>query len=80
MTETHQKAPDFHSIDKIDFLPAEEQRLDNDIPVSIIRAGSQEVTKIDMAFPAGAVQAGIPLVASTTANLLQDGTDQKSSA
>ncbi|MFW6389454.1 MAG: M16 family metallopeptidase [Marinilabiliaceae bacterium] len=80
MTNTHQQAPDFQPIDEIEFLPAKEQQLDNNIPVSIIRAGSQEVTKIDMTFPAGAVQAGIPLVASTTANLLQAGTNEKTSS
>lgn len=79
MTYTHRQAPDFHFIDKINFLPVEEQQLDNDVPVSIIRAGSQDVTKIDIEFPAGAIQAGIPLVASTTANLLQDGTEEKTS-
>ncbi len=72
-------APLFKTLDKIDFLPVEKYRLDNNVPVSVIRAGSQDVTKIDIEFPAGAVQAGIPLVASTTANLLLDGTDKKTS-
>ncbi|MFW5754347.1 MAG: M16 family metallopeptidase [Marinilabiliaceae bacterium] len=80
MTSIHQQAPDFQPIDKIAFLPVKEQQLDNNIPVSIIQAGSQDVTKIDIEFPAGAVQAGIPLVASTTANLLQNGTEEKTSS
>lgn len=79
MSNINQKAPLFKSIDKIDFLPVEKYTLDNGVPVSLIRAGSQDVTKIDIEFPAGAVQAGIPLVASTTANLMLDGTATKSS-
>ncbi len=79
MSETYQNAPLFKAIDKIDFLPVEKHHLDNGVPVSLIRAGSQEVTKIDIEFPAGAVQAGIPLIASTTANLMQEGTMGKSS-
>lgn len=72
-------APEFRDIEKIDFLPVEQHQLNNRVPVSILRAGSQEVTKIDIEFPAGAIQAGIPLIASTTANLMQEGTLTKSS-
>ncbi|MFO8001710.1 MAG: pitrilysin family protein, partial [Marinilabilia sp.] len=79
MTKTYHKGPVFKAIDKIDFLPTEEYKLDNSVPVSVIRAGSQDVTKVDIEFPAGAVQAGIPLLASTTANLLQEGTSDRSS-
>ncbi len=66
-------------IDKIDFLPVKSARLDNGIPVSLLQAGSQDVTKIDFQFPAGAVQAGVPLLASATANLMLEGTTSKSS-
>jgi zinc protease len=79
MSQTINKAPEFKDIDKIDFLPVEQHQLDNNVPVSVLRAGSQEVTKIDIEFPAGAVQAGIPLLASTTANLMQEGTHNKTS-
>ncbi len=79
MEQTTSRAPEFKDIEKIDFLPVEQHQLDNNVPVSILRAGSQEVTKIDIEFPAGAVQAGIPLLASTTANLMQEGTHNKTS-
>lgn len=72
-------APLFKTLDKIDFLPVETHQLDNGVPVSVLRAGSQEVTKIDIEFPAGAIQAGMPLIASTTANLMQEGTVNKTS-
>ena len=75
----HHNAPEFKTIEKIDFLPVEKITLDNEVPVFILSAGSQDVTKIDIEFPAGAVQAGIPLVASTTANLMQEGTMDKTS-
>lgn len=67
------------TIDKIDFLPVKSVELDNGIPVSLLQAGSQDVTKIDFQFPAGAVQAGVPLLASATANLMLEGTTSKSS-
>ncbi|WP_462317539.1 M16 family metallopeptidase [Marinilabilia sp.] len=79
MSDFQHKAPEFKTIDKIDFLPVEKTALDNEVPVYTLRAGSQDVTKIDIQFPAGAVQAGIPLVASTTANLMQEGTEEKTS-
>ncbi len=79
MTQNENKAPEFKDIEKIDFLPVEQHQLDNNVPVSVLRAGSQDVTKIDIEFPAGAVQAGIPLIASTTANLMLEGTLNKTS-
>jgi zinc protease len=79
MSQTTNRAPEFKDIEKIDFLPVEQHQLDNKVPVSILRAGSQNVTKIDIEFPAGAVQAGIPLIASTTANLMLEGTHNKTS-
>lgn len=79
MAHTINRAPEFKDIEKIDFLPIEHYQLDNKVPVSVLRAGSQEVTKIDIEFPSGAVQAGIPLIASTTANLMLEGTRTKTS-
>ncbi|SFE08714.1 M16 family metallopeptidase [Thermophagus xiamenensis] len=71
--------PEYKTIEKIDVLPVEFSQLENGVPVSVIRAGSQDVTKIDIEYPAGAVHAPFPLIASTTANLLQEGTAQKTS-
>jgi zinc protease len=72
--------PGFDTISGIDFLPVTNFRLLNGIDVSLIQAGSQDVTKIDWVFPAGAVQAGKPLLASTVGNLLAEGTNNHSSS
>lgn len=74
------KGPDFSPVDDIDFLPVTEFVLPNGIPVSLMEAGSQDVTRIDWVFPAGSVQAGMPLLASTVANLILEGTTTRTSA
>jgi zinc protease len=79
MPDNTHNAPVFKTIETIDFLPVEHYRLANKVPAAVLRAGSQDVTKIDIEFPAGAIQAGIPLLASTTAKLMQEGTESKSS-
>lgn len=71
--------PNSRGIAKIDFLPVSDQSLDNGLPVWLLEAGSQDVTKIDFQFPAGAIQAGMPLLASATANLMLEGTATKDS-
>ncbi len=71
--------PESKTIDKIDFLPVSGSTLDNQIRVSALEAGSQEVTKIDFQFPAGSIQAKVPLLASTTANLMLEGTASRNS-
>lgn len=74
------KGPGFAPIDDIDFIPVNEFKLPNGIPVSLMEAGSQDVTRIDLVFPAGSVQAGVPLLASTVANLILEGTTTQTSA
>ncbi len=74
------KGPGFEPIDDIDFLPVTEFKLTNGIPVSLIEAGSQDVTRIDWVFPAGSIQAEVPLLASTVANLIFEGTETRSSS
>ncbi|NLX73177.1 MAG: insulinase family protein [Bacteroidales bacterium] len=74
------KGPEFQILDKIDFLPISRFVLSNGVDVSLLEAGSQDVTKIDWLFPAGAVQAGKPLLASTVGNLMLEGTDSRTSA
>ncbi|ASB49934.1 M16 family metallopeptidase [Alkalitalea saponilacus] len=73
------KGPAFETINQIGFLPVAGLSLPNGIEVSMITAGSQDVTKIDWMFPAGAVQAGKPLLASTVGNLLMEGTTSRTS-
>jgi predicted Zn-dependent peptidase len=54
--------------------------LSNNIETSIIRAGTENITRIDMVFKAGSACQNKRLVASTTNNLLKEGTSQKSSS
>ena len=72
--------PGFAPINDIDFLPVQTFHLPNGIPVSLMEAGSQDVTRIDWVFPAGAVQADVPLLASTVANLIFEGTSTRTSS
>lgn len=69
-------APAFKTIDKIDILKAERSQLDNGIPVFKINAGSQELTKVELVFPAGMYQQDRTLVASSANTLLENGTSK----
>jgi predicted Zn-dependent peptidase len=66
--------PSIGQIGNIPLLPVQHFTLNNGVNVQLLEAGSQEVTKIDILFPAGLVQAGRPLIASTVNNLLSEGT------
>lgn len=66
--------PAFKTVDALDLLPVEVFQLDNGIKVHLMEAGSQEVAKIDVLFPAGSVQAGKPLIASATNTVMAEGT------
>ncbi|MDG5800995.1 pitrilysin family protein [Marinilabiliaceae bacterium ANBcel2] len=79
-TADRQHGPGFEEVEKIEFLPVKRFTLKNRIDVALIEAGSQDVTKIDLVFPAGAVQAGRPLISSTTGHLLTEGTRMRSAA
>jgi zinc protease len=70
-------APEFKTIEKIDIIKAQEQFLDNKIPVYSINAGSQELTKVEFVFSAGMYQQNRTLLASTTNTLLESGTSKR---
>lgn len=73
------KAPDTAEIDDFGVVPIRHDFLVNGIEVLTLQGGSQEVTKMDVYFPAGLVQAGKPLLASTVVNLISEGTIHRSS-
>lgn len=73
------QVPEYNSLILDDFIAVEEMKLDNGVGVSVMRGGTQEVVKIDFVFPSGTAQANKPLLASTTGNLLLEGTNAKSS-
>lgn len=64
---------------KIDIVHAKENKLPNNIPVYSVNAGTQDVVKIELMFPAGARQQNMPLIANTTNALLEEGTAKHNS-
>lgn len=80
MTQLNRHTPPSSiTIKHLSLLPMEKGKLDNDIELFVLKGGTQDVTKIDIFFPAGLVQAGKPLLASTVNNLLEEGTKNHTS-
>src|SRR5688572_25193926 len=73
-------APPVSKVEKLELIKASQQDLDNGIPVYSINAGTQEVTKIEFIFPAGLWYQQMPLVASVTNSMLNEGTTSLSAA
>ncbi len=73
-------APDFKTTDTFELLPIETFQLDNGIQVHLMKAGSQEVAKLDFLFPAGSIQANKPLLSSITCKGLTEGSQHMSGA
>lgn len=70
--------PPFHAINQIEILRASETRLKNGIPVFYIRAGTQDLVKVELIFPAGMWQQPVPLCGSAASAMLQEGTASRS--
>lgn len=66
--------PNFNTIDKIDIVQASKTQLENGIPVYSIDSGSQELVKIEFIFKAGMYFQDFPLLASSTSNMMENGT------
>ncbi len=64
---------------KIDIIHAADYSLPNGIPVYYVNAGTQDVIKIEVIFRAGSREQDIPLIASTTNSLLEEGTKKHTS-
>lgn len=75
-----QLAPELHPISEPDLLKAQCHRLDNGIPVYFIKAGKQDVCKIDFVFEAGVVHQQKPLLSSLSNAMLQEGTSTRGAA
>jgi predicted Zn-dependent peptidase len=73
-------APAFKIIDKIELIQASEKRLQNNIPVYAINAGTQDLIKIEFLFSAGMYQQDLPLQAATVNTMLEEGTSKLSAA
>lgn len=67
-------APALHPIGKPDLIQPVKLQLTNGIPVYSLKAGKQEVCKIDFVFNAGVWYQQKPLLAALTNAMLQEGT------
>lgn len=71
------EAPAINEIKKAELIQASEIRLKNNIPVYYVNAGTQDLVKIEIIFPAGMWQQTAPLVGSAASAMLQEGTSKK---
>jgi predicted Zn-dependent peptidase len=75
-TIDRKKSPAFKTVEKIEMIKANVQRLRNNIPVYSVNAGTQELIKIEFLFSAGMYQQEIPLQAATVNAMLEEGTSK----
>jgi len=68
------KQPDFKEITNLVYPKAEIKKLDNEIPVYLIDAGTEDILKIEFIFEAGVWYQKKPLSSSITNSLLSSGT------
>lgn len=71
--------PDYKSIENFNIIKAKKAKLDNDIPVYYINAGTQDLVKIDFIFNSGSWFQNKKLVASTTNSMFLEGTKTQNS-
>ncbi len=69
-------APSFKAIEKIEMIQASIHKLSNEIPVYTINAGTQDIIKVEFLFDAGMYEQNIPLQATTTNSLIEEGTSK----
>lgn len=75
-TLDRKEAPPLGIVDKVDFTKHTPYRLDNGIPVYVINAGNEDLSRIEMLFDAGDWEGNKPLLASMTNSMLNEGTKQ----
>ncbi len=78
LNRTH--SPETRLPDQLKLNVAERLTLPNGIPLIVIRAGSQDVVKIEFVFAAGTTSSQQPLLASAANDLLDEGTSKHSAA
>ena len=71
-------SPSINEIKKAEIIRPKEFRLKNGIPVYYIKAGTQDLVKIEILFPAGMWQQPAPLIGSAASAMLQEGTGKHS--
>lgn len=78
LNRTHQ--PEIRQLDSIDILRPERRVLPNGTPLSIIRAGEQDVIRMDILFKAGAYREAQKLQALFTHRILREGSRKYTSS
>jgi zinc protease len=66
--------PAFHAVENIHLAQAEKKSLKNGIPVYLLDAGTQEITRIEFIFRAGIRHQAQSLVSSAVNDMLDEGT------
>lgn len=66
--------PQTHDIESLKLHEPEQFTLDNGIKVYAIKAGSEDLVKLDLVFDAGSMYQSMPLLAGHTNKCLQEGT------
>lgn len=79
MVLDRKQSPTINDIKKAEITRASEIKLKNGIPVHYIKAGTQDLVKIELLFPAGMWQQPGPLLGSAVSAMLQQGTSRHSS-
>ncbi len=74
------QVPDFHLTDTVSLLPVQAYTLDNGVPVYMIDAGAQPVTRVEWVFEAGGWDEALPNVSTFTLRMLNEGTQQYTGA
>lgn len=80
MTQNRQSAPEIFPIAGLPDFNIEKQLLDNQIPIKYIDAGSQELTKLQIVFPAGISYQEKSLQAYFTGKMLKEGSQNYSAS
>lgn len=71
--------PKYKDINRVDFINPENHILSNGLKINALSGGSQDIVKVDFIFTAGTWHQPSPLIASTTNNLMKEGTKNFSS-
>ncbi|HKJ44177.1 MAG TPA: pitrilysin family protein [Sunxiuqinia sp.] len=74
------KQPHIQALMQPDMLLPEDNTLDNGIPLHLLQAGTQEVTRLDFIFEAGLWEESKPLQAAFANAMLQEGSENYSGA
>jgi zinc protease len=73
-------APPIGLPEEIKISPAEIKQLSNGTPLYLIKAGTQDVVKVELIFSAGNISSSQSLLAAASSDLLDEGTSKYNSA